>query len=229
MNELIKDFYKVEFHCHTVYSKDCLLPPEKLVAACRKKKLDRVVVTDHNTIAGALRAKEIDPERVIIGEEIKTEKGELLAAYMTKEIPPGLSPIETIARLRDQGAFISVSHPFDRMRSGHWQVDDLVDILPLVDAVETFNARSMFPGANQQAREFAAEHELLRTAGSDAHTAYELGKASMIMPPFQDAESLRKALRTALFDVSQSSLLIHFSSRYAVWRKKWAARKAARG
>lgn len=229
MKERIKDFHRVEFHCHTVYSKDSLLPPEKLVEACRKKKIDRVVVTDHNTIQGALRAKEIDPGRVIVGEEIKTGNGELLAAFMTKEIPPGLSPIETIARLRDQGAFISVSHPFDRMRSGSWQIDDLFDIIHLVDAIETFNARSMFPGANQQARDFAAEHELLRTAGSDAHTAYELGKASMIMPPFQDAESLRKALRTALFDVSQSSWLIHFSSRYAVWRKGWAARRSGGG
>ena len=229
MNDFAENFFKVEFHCHTIYSKDCLLPPEKLVEACKKKKIDRVVVTDHNSIEGALRAKEIDPQRVIVGEEIKTEKGELLAAYMTKEIPPGLSPIETIARLRDQGAFISVSHPFDRMRSGHWQIDDLFEIVPLVDAIETFNARSMFPGANQQAREFAAEHDLLRTAGSDAHTAYELGKASMIMPRFQDAESLKDALSKALFDVSQSSLLIHFSSRYAVWRKKWAARKSGGG
>lgn len=229
MKEKIKDFHKVEFHCHTVYSKDCLLPPEKLVEACRRKEIDRVVVTDHNTIAGALVAKELDPLRVIVGEEIKTEKGELLAAFMTEEISPGLSPIETIARLRDQGAFISVSHPFDQMRSGHWQVDDLVEILPLVDAIETFNARCMWPGANQQAREFAAERDLLRTAGSDAHTAYELGKAIMIMPRFQDADSLRKALHTALFDVSQSSWLIHFTSRYAVWRKKWAARKSGNG
>ena len=221
----MKDLLKVEFHCHTIYSKDCLLPPEKLVEVCRKKKIDRVVVTDHNTIAGAQHAKELDPERVIIGEEILTEKGELLAAYMTREIPPGLSPLETITRLRDQGAFISVSHPFDRMRTGHWQIDDLIEILPLVDAIETFNARSMWPGANQQARDFAGEHDLLRTAGSDAHTGYELGKAYMLMPDFQDADSLRQALSKALFNVSQSSSLIHFTSRYAVWRKKMDGRK----
>ena len=225
----MKDFLKVEFHCHTVYSKDCLLPPEKLLEVCMKKKINRIVVTDHNTMAGALRAKELDPERVVLGEEILTTKGELLGVYMTEEIPPGLSPIETIARLRDQGAFISIAHPFDRMRKGHWEIVDLVEITPLVDAIETFNARSMWPGSNQQARDFAEEHGMLRTAGSDAHTGYELGKAAMFMPDFQDTESLRQSLAKALFNVSQSSLLIHFTSRYAVWRKKMQARKEARG
>src|SRR5271157_2003852 len=106
----------VEFHCHTVFSKDSLTSPQKLVDTCRRKGIDRVIVTDHNTIEGARAAQLIDPERVIIGEEIMTTRGEILAAFVTKEIPARLSPIETIKRLRDQDAFISVSHPFDEWR-----------------------------------------------------------------------------------------------------------------
>src|SRR5512135_1454739 len=86
---------RTEFHCHTMYSKDSLTPPRRLVETCRRKQIDRVVVTDHDTITGALKAKEIDPERVIIGEEIMTTRGEILASFMTKEIPPGLTPEET--------------------------------------------------------------------------------------------------------------------------------------
>ena len=59
-----------------------------------------------------------------------TTKGEILAAFVTEEIPRGLSPQETIKRLRDQGAFISVSHPFDSWRNGAWKLEDLVGNCP---------------------------------------------------------------------------------------------------
>ncbi len=211
---------RVEFHCHTIYSKDCLVRPEKLVQACQRKGIERVVVTDHNTICGALCAQEIDPERVIVGEEIMTQEGELLAAFLREEIPPGLSALETIARLREQGAFISVSHPFDRVRKGHWQTDNLLKITPYIDAIETFNARCMHPGFNNRALAFARQQGLMGTAGSDAHTLSELGRASMLLPEFEDAHSLKNALAQVEFQVRMSSPLVHFVSRYATWIKK---------
>lgn len=211
---------RVEFHCHTIYSKDCLVRPEKLVQACQRKGIERVVVTDHNTICGALCAQEIDPDRVIVGEEIMTQEGELLAAFLREEIPPGLPALETIARLREQGAFISVSHPFDRLRKGHWQTDDLLKITPYIDAIETFNARCMQPGFNDRALAFARQQGLMGTAGSDAHTLSELGRASMLLPEFEDAHSLKNALAQVEFQVRMSSPLVHFASRYATWIKK---------
>jgi predicted metal-dependent phosphoesterase TrpH len=211
---------RVEFHCHTIYSKDSLTTPGKLVDTCRQKGIQRVVVTDHNTIAGALEAKALDPQRVIVGEEILTQEGELLTAFLTEEIPPGLPPLETIARLRQQGAFISISHPFDRTRKGHWNTSELLEILPHVDAIETYNARSMRPSFNDQAQDFARDHNIVGTVGSDAHAAFELGKATMLLPNFEDAESLRQVIGQAQYDVSWSPPWIHFTSRYAVWWKK---------
>ena len=73
---------RTEFHCHTVYSKDSLTQPARLVDACRRKGIDRVVVTDHDAIGGAREAQALDPERVIVGEEIMTARGEILAAYV---------------------------------------------------------------------------------------------------------------------------------------------------
>ena len=211
---------RVEFHCHTIYSKDCLVKPEVLVETCRRKGIQRVVVTDHNTIAGAVRARELDPELVIVGEEIMTREGELLTAFLTDEIPPGIPALEAIAMLREQGAFISVSHPFDKLRNGHWQPENLLKIAPLVDAIETFNARCMQSSFNDEAQRFAQTHGLPGTAGSDAHAAFELGRASMLLPEFHDAESLRQAMEEVEYDVRLSSPLVHFTSRYAVWRKK---------
>lgn len=211
---------RVEFHCHTIYSKDSLVSAEKLFDVCQVKGIDRIVITDHNTIAGAVRAQQIDPQLFIVGEEIKTEKGELLAVFLKEEVPPGLSPQETIKRLRDQDAFISVSHPFDQMRSGHWQVADLLEITPLVDAIEVFNARCMSADFNRQAEKFAEKHGLSGTVGSDAHSTFEIGRAAMLLPEFKDAKSLREVISQAKFETRLSSPFVHFTSRYAVWYKK---------
>jgi hypothetical protein len=211
---------RVEFHCHTHYSKDSLLHPQRLLETCRAKGVDRVVITDHNNNLGGLHAQRLDPGLAIPGEEVMTTAGELLAFFVTEEVPRGLPPQEAIARLRAQGAFISVSHPFDEMRSGHWAEQDLLAILPLVDAIETFNARCMQASYNRLAQAFAREHGVPGTVGSDAHAAFELGAATLLLPDFYDAESLRQALPQAKVEARLSSPLVHFTSRYAVWRKQ---------
>jgi len=209
----------IEFHCHTVFSKDSLTSPQKLVETCRRKGIDRVVVTDHNTIAGALAAQKLDPELVIVGEEILTTKGEILAAYVKEEIPPYLSPRETIRRLKDQGAFISVSHPFDRIRNGAWKEKDLLEILPDVDAIEVFNSRCMDANANRQAKEFAARHDIPGTVGSDAHAAFELGRSLLLLEQFEGTDEMRMVIRRGIPRTKLSSPWVHLSSRYAVMYK----------
>src|SRR5512145_416708 len=194
----------VEFHCHTIFSKDSLTRPEDLVKTCRRKGIDRVVVTDHNTIAGARAAQAIDPEMVIVGEEIMTTRGEILAAFVREEIPRGLTPQETIRRLKDQGAFISISHPFDLWRSGHWREEDLLEILPEVDAVEVYNSRCMLPEFNHKAQQFAETHDLAGTVGSDAHVTFELGQSLMELEPFDGPEELRGVIRRGIPNVRRS-------------------------
>lgn len=210
----------VDFHSHTIFSNDSLTRPESLIATSRRRGLDRVVITDHNTIAGALAAHALDPELVIIGEEIMTTRGEILAAYVTEEIPPGLSPQETIKCLRSQCAFISVSHPFDSWRSGAWKLEYLLEIAPLVDAIEIFNARCMIPAGNQRASEFARQKHLPGTAGSDAHTAFELGAATLLLPQFADPDELRIVIREGKVQGRLSPFWVHFFSRYAHLHKK---------
>jgi len=211
---------RVEFHCHTYYSGDSLARPEDLLRVCRRRGIDRLAITDHNTIAGALRCRELDAQRVIVGEEIMTQSGELLAFYLQEEIPPGLPPLEAIARLREQGALISVAHPFDYLRKGAWPMAVLMEIAPLVDAIEVFNARCLYPGANFQAEQFAREQRLPATVGSDAHTASEVGRATLLLPSFEDAQSLKAALGQAQRRLSLAPPWVHLASRYAVWRKK---------
>lgn len=214
------DTFRVEFHCHTIVSKDSLTRPERLVEAARQKGLQRVIITDHNSTAGALRAQQIDPELVIVGEEIMTTRGEILAAFVTEEIPPRLTPQETIRRLRDQGAFISVSHPFDVMRKGHWDLPDLLEIAPLVDAIETFNSRCFNRAFNTQAQAFAQQYNLPGTVGSDAHTTFELAISTLHLAPFANGDDLRRVIRNGRPQTRLSLPFIQGTSRFAVIAKK---------
>ncbi len=205
---------KVDFHCHTYHSPDSLTTIDDLIRNIKKRGLDRVVVTDHNCLAGAQEAHNAAPDLVIVGEEVQTSEGEFLAAFVTREVPKGLEPMEAYKRLRDQGAFISVSHPFDPQRSG-WSNKTLLEIAPIVDAIEVFNARVLDMTMNLKAEEFARAHNLSGTAGSDGHHPSEVGRAYSILPDFSNADELRSVINQAVSAGSLSSPLVHFFSSWA--------------
>jgi hypothetical protein len=216
----MKNILRADFHTHTVYSSDGSTDIPHFIAAARRAGLDRVAVTDHNTLRGALEAAALAPDLIIPGEEIMTTEGELLGYYLKKEIPKGLAPEAAIAQLRNQGAAISVSHPFDRLRHGAWKIDALRRILPLVDAIEGFNARCLFAADNRVADSFARENKKAMTAGSDAHVGFELGACGLELPAFEDAASLRAALSRAKIFGHLSPWWVHFFSTFAKWRKR---------
>ena len=103
--------YRVDFHSHTGHSSDSLLPAARLLAAAARRRLAAIAVTDHNSLGGALQARalvERDPEQfgglaVIAGEEVKTSEGEITGLFLREPIPRGLTPEETIRRIKDQG------------------------------------------------------------------------------------------------------------------------------
>lgn len=219
MTSIPEKSVRVELHCHTCASKDSLVKPERLLQHCKRKGIHRIAITDHNVIDAALKIKARDPERVIVGEEIETSQGEVIGYFMSEWIPPGLDPIETIQRLRAQGAVISVPHPFDRMRGPQWTEDQLEQIAPLVDAIEVFNARCLSNQANIKARNFAEAQHLLATVGSDAHSLWEVGRASLIMTAFTNPQEFKASLKDAKPLTSLSPAFVHLFSRYAVFRK----------
>jgi predicted metal-dependent phosphoesterase TrpH len=216
----LQGFHAVEFHCHTNASKDSLTSPEDLIFQARRRGVDRLVITDHNSIGGARYAKNLDPELVIVGEEIMTTRGEILAAFVLEEIPAGRSPQEVIQRLKEQGAFISVSHPYDTHRSGGWKEADLLEILPFVDAIEVYNSRCMDPRFNQRAKLFAEKHGISGTVGSDAHAAFEVGRSVLRLPPFSSPDELRNVIRQGIPATKWSPPWFHLTSRYATVTKK---------
>ncbi|MEE8369571.1 MAG: PHP domain-containing protein [Dehalococcoidia bacterium] len=209
----------VDLHTHTHHSPDSLISPRRLVEACHRKGIDCVAVTDHNSIRGALAVRELADFPVIIGEEIRTDAGEIIALFLNEEVPRGLSAEETIERVKGQGGLVGVPHPYDQFRSAlrHEEMERLAGRL---DFIEALNARIVFPDNNGQARRFARKHGLAVSAGSDAHSPGELGGAYVEMRGFDGPPDFLEALRAGSLIGKLSSPLVHLWTRYAVLRRK---------
>lgn len=168
----------IDLHCHTSSSFDSLARPEAVVRAAAGRGLTHLAVTDHDRIDGALRARDAAPDglAVIVGEEIKTADGDLVAVFIEEAVPPGMSALETIAAIREQGGLVGIPHPFDRTRGyGRRSGADPAAIAGAVDWVEIYNARVIGRSANEQAALFAREYSLPGLCASDSHTVFEVG------------------------------------------------------
>jgi predicted metal-dependent phosphoesterase TrpH len=171
----------VDLHCHTSASFDSLADPLKVVHAARARGITHLAITDHDRIDGALRARDaaLPGITIIVGEEVKTAGGDLICLFLEEAIPPGLSPAETIARARAQGALVGIPHPFDRYRGSVGKAEDEIRALVgLVDWVEAFNARVVMRDGNERAAELARSAGIPGVAVSDAHSTLEVGVAA---------------------------------------------------
>jgi predicted metal-dependent phosphoesterase TrpH len=211
---------KVDMHCHTRLSMDSLNDPRKLVDAAAARGLGALCVTDHNGLANALALSKLPdlPIKVIPSEEVKSNEGEIIGYFLTELVPKGLSPEETVKRIKGQGGLVAVPHPFDSLRNASRlrtpALERLVDA-DLVDIIEVLNARSINPEDNRRALEFAKKHNLPMSAGSDAHTLVEVGRAYVEVPAFDTAEEFLDALRKGKINGALSSKFIHIGSTWA--------------
>lgn len=202
---------------HTWASPDSKTDPKALVARARDVGLNRIAVTDHNAIEGALEAHRLAPDLVIVGQEIDTETGgELIAYYVHEVIPRDLPLREAIRLLREQGAVISISHPLDSMRNSALGEAHTLEIIDQVDALEVFNARCLRGADNLRAGELAKQHGKAITAGSDAHTLREVGRGYLTLAPFKDtSQAFLASLAGATAGGRLSGIWPHLASAFA--------------
>ncbi len=225
---------KVDMHVHTCYSVDATLSLETIMESCRRRGLDGVAITDHDTIAGALALKERarwpttcqdKPFLVIVGEEIETTKGEILGFFLKEEIPGGLTPEEAIARTREQGGLVGVSHPLDRVRRSALGQKVLLEIWEELDFFEGFNSRVTFPSDNRKAQALAQARGLPITAGSDAHIAYEVGRAYVEMPPFNGQKDFLESLAQGRIVGHLTPPWVHIVTTWAKLRRRLSSHR----
>jgi predicted metal-dependent phosphoesterase TrpH len=179
----------VDLHCHTSASFDSLAAPASMARAAASRGLTHLAITDHGTIDGALAARDAAPDglTILVGEEIRTTSGDLIAVFLERAVPNGLAVEEAIAAVREQGGLVGIPHPFDRFRGSMGQADGaagpagLIGVSGAVDWIEAWNARIVWGDGNARAAELAASAGLPGVAVSDAHTTLEVGVATTIL------------------------------------------------
>jgi predicted metal-dependent phosphoesterase TrpH len=207
---------------HTNASPDCLSAATDVVHRAREIGLEKIAITDHDQIQGAFEAREIDPELVIVGEEVRTAEGlDLIGLFLTEHIPPGGTFREVAEGIRRQGGVVYVPHPFDSHRGTTEEF--LEGVRDCIDAVEGFNARIHDPRRNQRARDWAVARGLPLGAGSDAHLLSEIGRARVVMPTFAGPAAFLAALSEGRIEGRASSHLVHLGSTWAKIARKFGA------
>ncbi len=185
---------KVDLHLHTIYSPDSNASLENIIERCKRIGIDCLAITDHNTIEGALRMQAISPFPIIVGEEVMSSAGEIIGYFLKKEIPKGISPQEVVTSIKGQGGLVCLPHPFDSFGRYPLKAEYREELLSQIDIIEVFNARSIRNNFSDQARLFAKQHGFLCSAGSDAHSAREVGNAYVDMPSFDGPDEFKIAL-----------------------------------
>ena len=198
---------------HTCFSRDGYQTPRELVERARELQLSRVAVTDHHTIEGALRARDLDPERVIVGEEITTNCGtDVIGLYLTKRIARRLPLEQVVDEIRAQGGVVYLPHPFAYLRGVRRRVERA---LPLVDIVEVWNSRAFYTPWNRRAMDEVRARNIPEAGGSDSHFSAELGRAWTELPIFSDAQSLKLAAKYARAQNNGRTYLLPFAASVA--------------
>jgi predicted metal-dependent phosphoesterase TrpH len=194
---------KADTHVHTKYSglhrmgvlrfPESVSEPKDVIERARSAGMDVVCITDHNSITGALKAREIGKGikgiDVVVGEEVSTADGEVIGLFLEEEIPAGLSAEETIERIRSQDGLVIAPHPF----SLHCPcLGELIDTLD-VDGIEVLNGGHIDNFANPRAEKAAQSGKFARMGGSDSHYLKTIGLTYTDFPG-TTADELRREI-----------------------------------
>ena len=211
---------KADLHLHTHFSHDSGAPSKSIVERCIKTGVNCIAVTDHNNIRGALEVQNLAPFQVIIGEEVKSSKGDIIGLFLKEEIPKGLSPMATVDAIKSQGGLVMVPHPFDRLRPSAIKYEALQEILPHVDIMESFNAHNLLMRDNEKAAGFTRHNNLIAAAVSDSHTPMELGRTYMEFPEFDGTpEDFKRALSQARLVTRKANHILRMTTVYMKLRR----------
>ena len=201
---------------HTTYSgipgypflRDSIITLEDVIELSQKKNIDGVAITDHNTIAGALKLKEYVKRRnmnlsVIVGEEVRTLSGDIVALDVDSRIKHGSSVEETLDRIRECNGLAVACHPYAWNGVGEEMVKT-----KKFDIIETLNSCASRT-ANIKAKELARSLGLPEIGGSDAHRPEIFGNAVTEMAQDRTIrESLEKGLTMVRGEESPQTNLI---------------------
>lgn len=181
--------YKVDLHTHSAASPDGGITQDQYRRALDSGLLDCIAVTDHNDIDFAMSLRETLGERIIIGQEIMSTAGEIIGLFLEKRIPAGLTPLETVQHIKDQGGLVYIPHPFETVRKGLHPAE-LEPITNHIDLVEICNGRAFLQNRSSQTVVWAKLNRVTGVASSDAHGYKGLGRTYMQLSALPACETM---------------------------------------
>ena len=180
----------VDLHIHSVYSPDSPVEPRTVLKIAKKKGLDGVAVTDHDTIRGGLEALKANTDPnfvVIVGSEVETtDKGDIIGLFLTQEIQ-SREASEVIKEIKEQGGVAMWAHPY---REGKNLLPSVA--IKQIDVIEGLNAKTL-ESQNMLARALAERYSKPVAGVSDAHAAEEIGNAATLIDG-SSVDGIREAL-----------------------------------
>jgi predicted metal-dependent phosphoesterase TrpH len=194
---------RVDLHLHSVFSHDSQSSLDGLIDRCREIGLDRIALTDHNAVEGALQLLRMAPELTIVGEEAKTREGEVIGLFINARVAPYMRPEEAMDLIHEMGGLTYLPHPLDRNRS-HFRPERVVELADRIDIIETYNPWCD-AAANSAAARLCADLGKTSATGSDSHSVQELGRSWMEMEEYSDPGDFLDKLRQARHVVTASS------------------------
>jgi predicted metal-dependent phosphoesterase TrpH len=186
---------RVDLHVHSSASFDCKVPPHLVAERLRSYGISPVLLTDHDTMEGVEELRRSGDTETIGGEEILTQEGELIGLFLEHPVAQGLTPEETVERIKSQGGLVYLQHPLERRRRS-LRLAAIERLRDQIDIVEIFNGRSD-EEANRGAEDLCDALGAIPGAGSDAHTLEEIGKVYVELEDFSGAVDFLEKLEKA--------------------------------
>ena len=192
----------IDLHVHTMYSPDASTRPKTIVNQLYAHPfIKAVAITDHNTVEGYHRVRELASAYkeilIIPGVEVSTVEGDLIILG-TAELPPRPWTVETMIDFATEKAGLTVvPHPY----RGYGLGDSARN--HDVDAIEVINGLTghMY---NRMAQKLAKTMNLPGVAGSDAHTPDQMWTAYTEVQASQDMDEVLKAIKKGLVRVAST-------------------------
>lgn len=210
---MASDNFRIDMHVHSNFSRDSILSVEQIVRKYQKEHINPMVC-DHNSLEGAKTVNQLlktIPESIpsILAEEITTNEGEIIGIFLSEEILPFQSAGKTIEEIHKQGGLVILPHPFDQFRKKRLADMPRESLIDRIDIIEGYNSRNISKKSEETAIAYAQQFNKPVSAGSDAHTLFEIGNAWTEMELFGDPKEFLRNLKNASYFHKPSGYGVH--------------------
>ncbi|MDZ7371477.1 MAG: PHP domain-containing protein [candidate division KSB1 bacterium] len=188
---------KADLHIHTLYSSDAVTKPATVLQTAAEKGMHIIAVTDHDSTGAWSELLEKGPYygvEVVLGQEIrlwngKFPAGDVVGLFLKQPLRSRELPA-LLAEIAEQDGLAVIAHPFCSRREFR-AFEHIVDWQRI--ALEVRNGRIFNERDNEMAEVLAQKLKLPVTAGSDAHTPFEIGSVYLEFEG-RNAEDLKQAI-----------------------------------